>query len=90
MNEATSRRRHPLFGHVRLMDQAAPAYQALHLSVMSRQGSGQFDAAKRNGTGTKLVEFQKRSARQINLDDYFRLNVGLKFRLFCVRNRCKT
>jgi len=28
--------------HVRLMDQAAPAHQALHLSVMSRHGSGQF------------------------------------------------
>jgi len=24
------------------MDQAAPAHQALHLSVMTRQGSGQF------------------------------------------------
>jgi len=30
INEAISRRRHSLFGHVRLMDQAAPAHQALH------------------------------------------------------------
>jgi len=46
-NEAVSRRRHPLFGHVRCMNQAAPAHQALHLSVMSRQGSGQFDTWRR-------------------------------------------
>jgi len=39
-DEAISRRRHSLFGHVRRMDQTAPAHQALHLSVMSRQGSG--------------------------------------------------
>jgi len=32
-NEAISRRRHSLFGHARRMDQAAPAHQALHLSV---------------------------------------------------------
>jgi len=31
INEAISRRRHSLFGHVRRMDQAAPAHQALHL-----------------------------------------------------------
>jgi len=42
INEAISRRRHSLFGHVRRMDQAAPDHQALHLSVTSRQGSGQF------------------------------------------------
>jgi len=41
INEAISRRRHSLCGHVRRMDQAAPAHQALHLSVTSRQGSGQ-------------------------------------------------
>jgi len=41
INEAKSRRRHSLFGHVRRMDQAAPAHQALHLSVTSRQGLGQ-------------------------------------------------
>jgi len=40
-NEAVSRRRHSLFGHVRSMDEAAPAHKALHLSVTSRQGSGQ-------------------------------------------------
>jgi len=40
INEAISRRRHSLFGHVRRMDQAAPAHQALHLSVTSRHGSG--------------------------------------------------
>jgi len=33
ISEAISRRRHSLFGHVRRMDQVAPAYQALHLSV---------------------------------------------------------
>jgi len=32
INEAISWRRHSLFGHVRRMDQAAPAHQALHLS----------------------------------------------------------
>jgi len=42
INEAISWRRHSLFGHVRRMDQATPAHQALHLSVTSRQGSGQF------------------------------------------------
>jgi len=35
INEAISQRRHPLFDHVRRMDQAAPAHQALHLSVTS-------------------------------------------------------
>jgi len=40
INEAISRRRHSLFDHVRHMDQAAAAYQALHLSVRTRQGSG--------------------------------------------------
>jgi len=39
--------RHSLFGHVRRMDQAAPAHQALHLSVMSWKGSGQFDTWRR-------------------------------------------
>jgi len=34
INEAISRRKHSLFSHVRRMDQAAPAYQALHLSVI--------------------------------------------------------
>jgi len=34
INEAISRRRHSLFGHVRSMDQAAPAHQALsHLAT---------------------------------------------------------
>jgi len=47
INEAISRRRHSLFGHVRCMDQTAPAHQALHLSVTSRQGSGQFDTWRR-------------------------------------------
>jgi len=47
INEAVSRRRHSLFGHVKRMDQAAPAHQALHLSVMSLQGSGQFDTWRR-------------------------------------------
>jgi len=42
INEAISRMRHSLFGHVRRMDQAAPAHKAIHLSVTSRQGSGQF------------------------------------------------
>jgi len=41
-------RRHSLFGHVRRMDQAASAHQALqHLSVTSRQGSGQFGTWRR-------------------------------------------
>jgi len=35
--EAISQRKHPLFGLVRRMDQAASAHQALHLSVTSRQ-----------------------------------------------------
>jgi len=35
INEAISRRRHSLFGHIRRMDQAATAHQALHLSVTS-------------------------------------------------------
>jgi len=47
INEAISRRRHSLFGHVRCMDQAAPAHQALHLSVTTRQGSGQVDTQTR-------------------------------------------
>jgi len=47
INEAINQRRHSLFGHVRHMDQAAPAHQALHLSVMSRQGSGQFGTWRR-------------------------------------------
>jgi len=38
---------HSLFGRVRRMDQAAPAHQAIHLSVTSRQGSGQFDTWRR-------------------------------------------
>jgi len=46
-NEAIGRRRHSLFGHVRHMDQAAPAHQALHLSVTSQQSSGQFDSWRR-------------------------------------------
>jgi len=36
-----------LFGHVRRMDQAAPAQQALHLSVTSRKGSEQFGIRRR-------------------------------------------
>jgi len=44
INEAIRRRR--LFGHVRRMDQAAPAYQTLHLSITSRRGSGQFDTRR--------------------------------------------
>jgi len=47
INEAISRRRLSFCGHVRRMDQAAPAHQALHLSVTSRQGSGQFDTWRR-------------------------------------------
>jgi len=47
INEAIRRRRHSLFGHVRRMDHAAPAHQALHLSVTSRQGSGQFGTWRR-------------------------------------------
>jgi len=47
INEAISRRRHSLFGHVARMDSVAPAHQALHLSVTSRQGSGQFDTWRR-------------------------------------------
>jgi len=47
LNEAISRRRQSLFGHVRRMDQAASAHQALHLSVTSRQGSGQFGTWRR-------------------------------------------
>jgi len=47
INEAISRRRHSLFGHVRRMDQAAPVHQALHLSVTSLQGSGQFGTWRR-------------------------------------------
>jgi len=47
VKEAISRRRHSFFGHVKRMDQAAPAHQALHLSVTSRQGSGQFDTWRR-------------------------------------------
>jgi len=41
-NESVRRRRHSLFGYVRHMDQAAPTHQAPHLSVTTRQGSGQF------------------------------------------------
>jgi len=33
INKARSRRRHSLSDHVKRMDQAAPAHQALHLSV---------------------------------------------------------
>jgi len=47
INEAISRRRHFLFGHVRRMDQAAPAHQALHISVTSRPGSEQFGTWRR-------------------------------------------
>jgi len=47
INEAISRKRHSLFGHVRHMDQAALAHQALHLSVTSRQGSEQFGTWRR-------------------------------------------
>jgi len=47
INEAISRRRHSLFGHIRHMDQAALAHQALHLSVTSLQGSGQFGTWRR-------------------------------------------
>jgi len=47
INKATSLKRHSLFGYVRRMDQAAPAHQALHLSVTSRQGSGQFGTWRR-------------------------------------------
>jgi len=49
INEGVSRRRHSLFGHVRRMDQAAPALQALHLSVMAQQGPGQFCTWARKG-----------------------------------------
>jgi len=37
INEAKSRRRHSLLGHVRRMDQAAPAHQALHLSHVTTE-----------------------------------------------------
>jgi len=47
INEAISLRRHSLFGHVKRMDQAAPAHQALHLSVTSWQGSEQFGTWRR-------------------------------------------
>jgi len=40
INEAISRRRHSLFGHVGRMDQAAPAHQALHLSVTRHVTTG--------------------------------------------------
>jgi len=47
INEAISRRRHYLFGHVRRMDQAVPVHQALRLSVTSWQGSGELDIWRR-------------------------------------------
>jgi len=47
INEAISLRSHSLFGHVRHMDQAVLAHQTLHLSVTSRQGSGEFDIWRR-------------------------------------------
>ena len=43
--DTISQRRHALFGHVRRMDHAAPAHQALHLSVTTRQGLGQLNLA---------------------------------------------
>jgi len=43
INEAISRRIHSLFGHVRCMDQATPAHQALRLSFTSQHVLGQFD-----------------------------------------------
>jgi len=47
INEAISQRRHSLFGHIRRMDEAAPAHQALNRSATSRQGLGQFGTWKR-------------------------------------------
>jgi len=46
LNEAVSRRRHSLFGHVRRMYQAAPVTKPC-ISVMTRQGSGQFGTWRR-------------------------------------------
>jgi len=65
INEAISLMRHFLFGHVRRMDQAAPAHQALHFSVTSRQGSGQFGTWRRQlGRPRKCwVEQRSRSPR---------------------------
>ena len=45
--DTISQRRHALFGHVRRMDQAAPAHQALHISVTTRQGLGQLGTWRR-------------------------------------------
>jgi len=42
INEGISRWRHFLFGHVRRMDQAAPAHQALHLTVTTQQCAEKF------------------------------------------------
>jgi len=70
INEAISRRRHSLFGHVRRMDQAAPAHQALHLSVTSRQGSGQFDTCRRQpGRPQKCWMEQVTTSTGLSLSD---------------------
>jgi len=70
INEAISRRRHSLFGRVRRMDQAAPAHQALHLSVTSRQGSGQSDTWRRQpGRPRKCWVEQVVTSRGLSLSD---------------------
>jgi len=48
INEAISRRRHSLFGHVRRMD-----HKALHLSVTSQHRSGQFGIWRRQPGGPR-------------------------------------
>jgi len=71
INEAISRRRHSLFGHVRRMDQAAPAHQTLHLSVTSRQSTGQFGTWRRRQPGRprkRWVE-QVTTSTELSLSD---------------------
>jgi len=62
--------RHSLFDNVRRMDQAAFVYQALHLSVTSRQGSGQFDTWKRQpGRPRKCWVEQVTTSTGLSLSD---------------------
>jgi len=59
------------------MDQAAPAHQALHLSVTSRQGSGQFGTWRRQpGRPRKYWVEQVTTSTGLSLSDAWKMSKG--------------
>jgi len=55
INEVLRRRRHSLFGHVRRMDQAAPAHQALHLCHVTTELKTVWHLEETNRLSAKML-----------------------------------